>query len=124
VKTGKTYSGKIIWLKTPNYVPADAAPGGADTDVPPGKWGQMLGKPKFDWRNPDAAKRSRALLGVPLLNGFTYSGDDVWEGGTIYNPDDGKTYKCKMTLNGNRLDVRGFIGISLFGKTTTWTRAK
>jgi uncharacterized protein (DUF2147 family) len=60
-----------------------------------------------------------------LVWGFTHAGDNVWEGGSIYNPREGKTYKCKMTLeNLDTLKVRGFIGISLIGKTNTWIRVK
>ncbi len=105
------YVGKIVWLKEPLY-PADDAKG-------------MGGKPKVDRENPDASKRTQPLLGLIMVWGFTFSGGDLWENGFIYDPRDGKTYKCKMTLtSADVLDVRGFIGISLFGKTNTWTRVK
>jgi uncharacterized protein (DUF2147 family) len=105
------YCGKIILLKEPNYPPDD-----------PKGW---AGKPKVDRENPDAAKREKPLLGMNLVWGFTHSGDNLWEGGFIYNPRDGKTYKCKLTLeNPDQLKVRGFIGISLIGKTNIWTRMK
>jgi uncharacterized protein (DUF2147 family) len=120
-RTRTGFLGRIIWLREPNYVPADR-----DTylrDKSESEYRQRLGKPKRDGFNPDESKRTRPILGLAVLNGFKYSGDGVWESGTIYNPEDGKTYNCKMTLQGNRLDVRGFIGISLFGKTTTWTKA-
>jgi uncharacterized protein (DUF2147 family) len=56
---------------------------------------------------------------------FKYDGGNVWSDGKIYNPEDGKEYNCKMTLEGpNTLLVRGYVGISLFGKTQTWTRVK
>ena len=103
--------GKIIWLKEPNY---------PDND-PKGRGG----KPKIDRENPDASQRERTLLGMNLVWGFTPSGENLWEGGFIYNPRDGKTYKCKLTLeNPERLKVRGFIGLSLIGKTNIWTRVK
>lgn len=105
------YVGKIVWLKEPLY-PANDAKG-------------MGGKPKVDRENPDASKRTQPLLGLIMVWGFTFSGGDLWENGFIYDPRDGKTYKCKMTLTSpDVLDVRGFIGISLFGKTNTWTRVK
>ncbi len=105
------YCGKIAMLKEPNY-PANDPKG-------------MAGKPKIDRENPEADKRERPLLGMNLVWGFTRAGENVWEGGFIYNPREGKTYKCKLTLeNPDRLKVRGFIGISLIGKTNTWTRVK
>ena len=103
--------GKIVWLKEPNF-PEDDSKG-------------MGGKPKIDRENPDVSKRERPLLGMNLVWGFTPSGKNIWEGGFIYDPRDGKSYKCKLTLeNPDRLKVRGFIGISLLGKSTTWSRVK
>jgi uncharacterized protein (DUF2147 family) len=47
----------------------------------------------------------------------------MWKGGTIYDPDNGKLYKCKMTLTEpKRLEVRGYIGFSFIGRTVVWTR--
>lgn len=105
------YCGKIIWLKEPHY-PANDPEG-------------MGGQPKADRKNPDPAKRGRPILAFNLVWGFTYAGENLWEGGFIYNPREGKTYKCKMTLETpDRLKVRGFMGIALIGKTNTWTRVK
>lgn len=58
------------------------------------------------------------ILGFPLLSGMTRDGDE-WTGGTIIDPENGKQYTAKMSLsdNGQTLEVRGFIGISLFGRT-------
>jgi uncharacterized protein (DUF2147 family) len=103
--------GKIVWLKEPNF-PANDAKG-------------MAGKPKVDRENPDPAKKDRPLLGMNVVWGFTHAGGNLWEGGSIYNSREGKTYKCKMTLEDpDTLKVRGFIGISLIGKTNVWTRVK
>jgi uncharacterized protein (DUF2147 family) len=108
-KCGNKYCGRIAWLKEPLY-PADDEGGMAD-------------KPIVDRENPSPDLRARPLIGLQLMEGFTYIGKNVWEKGTIYNPDNGKTYKCKMTLSApDRLEVRGFIGISLFGGTSIWTR--
>lgn len=105
------FCGKIVWLKEPNY-PANDPKGMAD-------------KPKVDRENPDPAKKDRPILGMNLVWGFTNSGGNLWEGGSIYDPRDGKTYKCKLTLESpDNLKVRGFIGISLIGKTNNWTRVK
>jgi uncharacterized protein (DUF2147 family) len=108
-KCGNKYCGRIAWLKEPLY-PADDDGGMAD-------------KPIVDRENPSPDLWARPLIGLQLMEGFTYIGKNVWEKGTIYNPDNGKTYKCKMTLSApDRLEVRGFIGISLFGGTSIWTR--
>jgi uncharacterized protein (DUF2147 family) len=108
-KCGNNYCGKLAELKNPNY-PADDK-------------GGMAGQPKVDRLNPDPNLKTRPLLGLRMLEGFGYSGGNVWKGGTIYDPDNGKTYKCKMTLTDpKRLEVRGFIGISWLGRTVIWTR--
>ena len=81
------------------------------------------GNPKTDENNPDPALRSRPILGMDLVAGFSRKSDTKWVGGTIYDPRDGKTYKCKMTLEKDgTLKVRGYVGMSLFGKTVVWTR--
>ena len=104
-KRGKKYFGKIIWLKEPN---------------------NEQGKPKHDKENPEEELRGRPILGLEMLRDFEYDEDNVWEDGDIYDPKNGKTYSCKMTLSpdGKTLDVRGYIGISLIGRTQIWTRAK
>lgn len=103
--------GKVVWLKEPAY-PAGDAKG-------------MAGKNKVDRENPDSAKRGQPIVGLNLVWGFSPAGEDAWDGGFIYNPREGKTYKCKMSLEDpDTLKVRGFIGISLIGKTNVWTRVK
>jgi uncharacterized protein (DUF2147 family) len=78
---------------------------------------------KKDVKNPDKTLRPREVLGIELLNDFTYK-DGSYADGTIYDPESGKTYDCKMSLNGNNLKVRGYIGISLFGRTENFERIK
>jgi uncharacterized protein (DUF2147 family) len=64
-------------------------------------------------------------MGLVMLWNFTNTGDNLWENGFIYDPRDGKTYKCKMTLESSDiLNVKGFIGVPLFGRTNAWTRVK
>lgn len=78
---------------------------------------------RLDEENPDPALRSRPLFGMRILDGFTADGGDKWSGGTIYDPNNGKTYSCTLELEqGTTLKVRGFIGVSLFGRTERWTR--
>lgn len=99
-KKGEEYFGKIIWLREPNE----------------------NGKPKVDKNNPDDDLKSRPLVGMELLSDFEFD-DDEWEDGEIYDPESGKTYSCEMTLDGNTLNVRGYIGVSWVGRTTEWTRS-
>lgn len=96
------YYGKIHWLKEP----------------------VRDGKERVDENNPDKAKRNEPLMGLLLLKGFEKDGDDEYDDGTIYDPKNGKTYSCVMTLKGDQLNVRGYVGISLIGRTTTWTRVE
>lgn len=78
---------------------------------------------EFDDRNPDPDLRARQLEGLTIMTGFAYEGDGRWTGGTVYDPNSGKTYKCTVKqLDANTLKIRGFIGISLFGRSETWTR--
>ncbi|WP_459506787.1 DUF2147 domain-containing protein [Aquirufa ecclesiirivi] len=95
-KQGDKYYGKISWSKTPG---------------------------KKDLKNPNEALRNRDLLGSVILKDFTFTGS-AWEKGTIYDPHSGKTYDCilKVKDNNKTLDIRGFVGVAMFGRTSTWTR--
>lgn len=98
---GKFY-GKIVWLKEPD----------------------RNGKPKMDDNNPNKALKTQPIMGLQILKGFKKEDDNLYEDGTIYDPKNGKTYSCKITHKGDKLDVRGYVGISLFGRTTVWTLAE
>ncbi|MFN9209350.1 MAG: DUF2147 domain-containing protein [Betaproteobacteria bacterium] len=77
-----------------------------------------------DDKNPDPAQRGRPLLGLKLMQGFSRDGDG-WRGGEIYDPDEGKTYKATARLSdkdANRLLLRGYVGVPMFGRTEEWTR--
>ncbi|MCX5759375.1 MAG: DUF2147 domain-containing protein [Candidatus Hydrogenedentes bacterium] len=101
------YHGHICWEKESVYDKKD----------------KEAGRQTHDRNNPDPALRSRPMLGLELLKDFQYVGEKRYENGTIYNPEDGRTYKAKLTLaDPEHLHVRGFIGISLLGGTTVWTR--
>ena len=71
----------------------------------------------------DGAERNQAIAGMTILKGFKRDGDE-WNGGTIMDPRSGDVYSSKMHLDetGKKLYVRGYIGISLLGRTTTWIR--
>ena len=105
-KQGTKYYGRLVWMLEPN----DPA----------------TNKPKTDKENPDEKLRSRPLMNVLLLTNLTYKGNNVWGDGEIYNPEDGKTYNCEVTLKDpNSIDLRGYImGISFLGKSRTWTRVR
>ncbi len=101
-KTGGKFNGKIVFLQEP----------------------LENGKPKVDSKNPDKAKQNQPLLGLELLSGFSFDTDE-WNNGKIYDPESGKTYSCTISLKDkNTLKVRGYIGISLLGRTETWTRTE
>lgn len=79
--------------------------------------------PRYDDLNPDPALRDRPLKGLTIMSGFTYDADGRWVGGRIYDPNSGKTYKGTIRqIDANTLKLRGYVGISLFGRTDTWTR--
>ncbi len=78
---------------------------------------------RLDEKNPDPAQRSKLLRGQLILRDMAADGAGRWTGGTIYDPDSGKTYKCNLALNADgSLKVRGYIGFSLLGKSQVWTR--
>ena len=69
------------------------------------------------------ARKGKPLIGMVIMDGMKAKGD-VFEGGHILDPDNGETYQCKIKLDstGKKLEVRGFIGVSLFGRSQTWMR--
>ena len=102
-KNGNKYYGKITWLTK-------------STDE--------NGNPKVDRKNANESLRDRPLIGLTMLKDFVYD-DGAYSGGRIYNPSDGKEYKAYLKLDDpNNLTVRGYVGISLFGKTDNWIRVK
>ncbi len=106
------WCGKFITLREHNY--------GADMQVE--GW---EGQPKVDRKNPDVTQHEQPIVGLVMLHGMAYTvskqGKQTWQGGTIYDPSNGKSYKCTIKLNADgTLDLRGYIGISLFGRSQTW----
>lgn len=101
-KSGEKYFGKIVWLKNATE----------------------NGVPRFDKNNSDKNKQNQKILGLVILKGFRFDGDDEWEDGEIYDPESGKTYNCYLSLKDiNTLKVRGYVGISFLGRTELWTRS-
>ena len=94
-KKGDQYFGKSIWVAVP----------------------------KKDTNNPDVRLQLRDVSGIELLSGFSYS-DGIYKEGEIYDPESGKTYDCKIKMTGGDLKVRGYIGLSVFGRTEIFERIK
>jgi len=107
-QSGETICGKIVWLKVPRYIESKDGP---------------VGTTKVDRKNPDPALRSRPIIGLQVIKGLSAKGGNRWVGGICYNPETGKSYKCKMKLvTAERLELRGYIGFSLIGRTFILTR--
>jgi len=76
-----------------------------------------------DRNNPDPSLRARKVEGLEVLRGLAPQGDGTWANGRIYDPASGNTYTCHLALDGNdRVRLRGYVGIPLLGRTTTWIR--
>jgi len=79
--------------------------------------------PRRDDQNPDPALRGRPLLGLTVLHGFRPDGPGKWKDGTVYDPNSGNTYGCKLRLlDPNTLEVRGYVGVPWLGRSEKWTR--
>lgn len=81
------------------------------------------GKAKTDPLNTDETLRSRSRMGMVIMYNFIYEDGNVWDDGNIYDPKSGNEYSGTMTLTSeNSLDLRGYVGIPIFGRTSTWSR--
>jgi len=102
-KTEKnTFEGQIVWMLNPN---------------------DENGNPKVDNLNPDESLQSRARMGMVMMYDFAFDQDNVWDDGEIYDPKSGNTYSGTITLSSeNSLDLRGYVGLPIFGRTSKWTR--
>ena len=102
-KRGDRYVGHLVWLK----------------DIATKKVKDIL-----DEKHPDVSRHKTSLQNLIILQNFFYQ-EGKWKGGTIYDPEIGKTYQAQMTLDKNgKLQLRGFIGIPLFGRTSVWTKTE
>jgi uncharacterized protein (DUF2147 family) len=96
--------GKIVWFRWPN---------------------DAQGLPLVDFKNTDPALRTRPLLGLTVLYGLRRADERTWEGGKIYNPDDGEDYQAQMSIQDDgTLRVRAYVLLPLFGSTFIWTRIR
>ena len=103
-KKNNRFFGKIIWLKEP-----------LDEN----------GKIKLDKENPNSSLRKNPINGLVIMKNLKYIKKGEWSNGEIYDARSGKTYSLEVYMNNpNKLDLRGYLGFTLFGKTTSWTRVK
>lgn len=83
-------------------------------------------KDKLDVNNPDPAQRNKKIQGLMILKDFSYNTEKKrWEGGTVYDPDNGKTYDCFMWFDGddNKMTLKGYVlGMKFVGRAEDWTR--
>jgi uncharacterized protein (DUF2147 family) len=101
---GDALCGEVVWFRWPN----DAA-----------------GLPLVDLNNPDPALRGRPLLGLRVLHGLRAQGPESWDGGMIYNPDDGVAYHVGMSIDDDgALHVRAYYHLPILGETFVWTRVR
>lgn len=77
-----------------------------------------------DIHNPDPGQRHRALCGLEIGGGFALRGPRHAFGGLLYDPKSGKTYHGAMSAEGERLELRGYVGVPFFGESQTWTRVQ
>jgi uncharacterized protein (DUF2147 family) len=104
--TDGLFYGKLVWLANPK----DAS-----------------GNPKTDIKNPEVNRRKTPLQNLLILKSFKKSSDNSsqFEGGTVYDPESGKTYCGKISLTGSELKLKGYIcSFSMLGRTSTWTLAE
>lgn len=100
-KNGNSYFGKVTWAA--NLLEAD---------------GQTS---KKDNKNPDEKLKSRNLIDATILNNFAFV-NGMWDHGTLYDSKSGKTYSCIIRLKNKKMEIRSYVGITLFGKSTYWER--
>ena len=102
-RCGNEICGKIIWLERENKGEARV----------------------LDENNSDKALKTRPLMGVNVLKGFTFDGEEKWVDGTAYDPKSGKTYTSYLRLkDANTLEIRGYIGTPILGRTVIWKKAQ
>ncbi|MCF2947055.1 DUF2147 domain-containing protein [Paraglaciecola aquimarina] len=113
---GTEVCGDIIWLKDPIWTEKDVK----------NQKDAVLGHAKTDVKNDDKALKVRPILGMTLLTGLKLTDENEWDGGKIYDAESGKTYSCQAKLkeDGDTLKMKGYIGFSWIGRSTTWTRVE
>ena len=75
-----------------------------------------------DVRNPNPRLRARLLCGLRIGEGFIERDSRHADGGHLYDPKSGHIYRGSMSSDGDLLELRGYVGLKLFGRTETWMR--
>ena len=99
---GEALCGQTVWLKKMTF---------------------SDGAPRLDTKNPDPSLRDRHWCGITAITGLKQAGGGTWEGGEVYDPKTGETFDFKLEDKGDKVNVRGFLGVPFLGKSETWTRA-
>ena len=71
--------------------------------------------------NCKGINKNKPIIGLVVIENIKKDGNE-FNGGTVLDPDNGKTYRCNLKLKNNKLEVRGYIGFSLLGRTQYWVR--
>ena len=96
------YEGRIVWIR----------------DLHTGKVREVL-----DVKNEDVSRHDKPVLNMLNLKNFVFDSEKAqWVDGTVYDPNNGKTYSAFLKLKDGKLHLRGYVGIPLFGRTNIWTR--
>lgn len=96
------FEGRIVWIR----------------DLHTGKVKEIL-----DVNNKDKSRHQKPILNMINLRDFSFNKDkEQWIDGTVYDPNNGKTYSAYLEMKKEKLQLRGFVGIPLFGRTSIWTR--
>lgn len=102
-KQGEAFFGKIVWIDDFANLPKER---------------------QLDSENPDPKLRTRSKMGMVLMHDLVFD-EDEWTDGQIYDARSGKLYSLTATLDGiDKLNLRGYVGVSLFGRTSSWTRVR
>ncbi len=96
-----TVKGEILALREPVYTKEESE--------------EKAGQIRLDDKNPDEALRNRPIVGMNIYSDYAFK-DGQWQG-KIYDPESGNTYQSKMKLKSGMLEIRGYIGMPMFGRT-------
>ncbi|TGE13912.1 DUF2147 domain-containing protein [Hymenobacter elongatus] len=104
-RCGEKLCGRLVWLREPQE--------------------SNTGRPKADLHNPDPSKRNMPLQNLTVLQNLRYNANsERWEDGEIYDPNNGHTYSCYMSLTKDKLEVKGYIGFAIIGRSHYWSRVR
>ncbi|MGB0506100.1 MAG: DUF2147 domain-containing protein [Pikeienuella sp.] len=98
---GDALCGRTVWLKKMNF---------------------KDGTPRIDKNNPDPALRERHVCGIEVINQLQPEAVGQWDNGKVYDPKTGDTFDFELKRKGEKLKVRGYLGVKFLGKSETWTR--